>query len=100
MTFTAIDFETTHATFRCEIGVTRVVDGVITFTSSQLIKPACFPYMNYWNQRVYGITSGDVALALTFEGLWGKLQPWLDDFRADALENNNSTMFLIRKLIT
>lgn len=79
MTFTTIDFETAHATFPCEIGVTRVVDGVITFTSSQLIKPACFPYMNYWNQRVHGITSGDVALAPTFEELWSKLRPWLDD---------------------
>ena len=79
MTFTAIDFETAHANFPCEIGLTRVENGVITFSDSQLIKPACFPYMNYWNQRVHGISSQDVASAPTFEKLWSKLQPWLDD---------------------
>ncbi|MEI6754390.1 MAG: 3'-5' exonuclease [Paludibacter sp.] len=79
MTFTAIDFETAEASFPCEIGLTRVVDGVITFTGSQLIKPSCFPYMNYWNQRVHGITSHDVAFSPTFEELWSKLQPLLDD---------------------
>ena len=79
MTFTAIDFETAHASFPCEIGLTRVENGVITFTGSQLIKPSCFPYMNYWNQRVHGITSEDVVNSPTFDELWSKLQPWLDD---------------------
>ena len=79
MTFTAIDFETAHANFPCEIGLTRVENGVITFSDSQLIKPACFPYMNYWNQRVHGISSQDLASAPTFEELWSKLQLWLED---------------------
>ena len=79
MTFTAIDFETAHASFPCEIGLTRVENGVIVFSDSLLIKPACFPYMNYWNHRVHGITSEDVAAEPTFEELWSKLQPWLDD---------------------
>ena len=79
MNFTAIDFETAHADFPCEIGLTRVENGIITDTKSWLIKPACFPYMNYWNQKVHGILSADVASALTFEELWSELKPWLED---------------------
>ena len=79
MNFTAIDFETAHANFPCEIGLSRVEDGKIIKSKSWLIKPACFPYMNPWNQKVHGISSGDVATANTFEDLWGELKPWLDD---------------------
>lgn len=79
MTFTAIDFETAHAQFPCEIGLSRVVDGNVTETKSWLIKPACFPYMNYWNQRVHGITSADLVHAKTFEELWPEILPYLDD---------------------
>lgn len=77
--FTAIDFETAHAAFPCEIGLTRVVNGKITNTASWLIKPACFPYMNYYNQKVHGISAIDVADALTFEELWPQLKPWMED---------------------
>ncbi len=79
MNFTAIDFETAHAKFPCEIGLSRVEDGIITASKSWLIKPACFPYMNPWNQRVHGISSADVSTASTFEELWGELKPWLED---------------------
>lgn len=79
MNFTAIDFETAHAEFPCEIGLTRVTNGVITDSKSWLIKPACFPYMNPWNQRVHGISSNDVLSANTFEKIWTELQPWFED---------------------
>ena len=79
MNFIAIDFETAHAEFPCEIGLTRVENGVVTNTQSWLIKPGCFPYMNPWNQRVHGISSADVSSALTFEELWTELKPWLED---------------------
>lgn len=79
MTFTAIDFETAHADFPCEIGVCRVEEGVITETKSWLIKPACFPYMNPWNERVHGISSADVASAPDFGALWAELSPYLND---------------------
>ena len=79
MTFTAIDFETAHADFPCEIGLAKVENGIIIDSKSWLIKPACFPYMNYWNQKVHGISSADVASALTFEELWNELKPWLDE---------------------
>ena len=79
MNFTAIDFETAHAEFPCEIGLTRVENGIIINTKSWLIKPACFPYMNYWNQKVHGISSSDVAYSPTFEELWSELKPWFED---------------------
>ncbi|MEI8272489.1 MAG: 3'-5' exonuclease [Paludibacter sp.] len=79
MNFTAIDFETAHAEFPCEIGLTRVENGKMKDTKSWLIKPACFPYMNYWNQKVHGISSADVAHAATFEELWIELKPWFED---------------------
>ena len=79
MTFTAIDFETAHSNFPCEIGLTRVVDGQIIKSQSWLIKPACFPYMNPWNQRAHGISSKDVSTAFSFEELWSELNPWMED---------------------
>ena len=79
MTFTAIDFETAHASDPCEIGLTRVEDGEIKESKSWLIKPACFPYMNPWNQKVHGISSNDVSTAFTFEDLWSELKPWMED---------------------
>ena len=79
MTFTAIDFETAHASFPCEIGLTRVENGEIIESKSWLIKPACFPYMNPWNQRVHGISTKDVSTAATFDELWGELRPWMED---------------------
>lgn len=79
MTFTAIDFETAHAQFPCEIGLCRVEDGEITETFSRLIKPACFPYMNPWCQKVHGISASDLQFEATFEEMWGELRPWLED---------------------
>lgn len=79
MTFTAIDFETAHADFPCEIGLSHVENGRMTESKSWLIKPVCFPYMNPWNVRVQGITSKNVAKAHTFEQLWPELKPWLDN---------------------
>ena len=70
MTFTAIDFETAHASYPCEIGLTRVENGQILFSRSWLIKPACYPYMNYWNQKVHGITSADLVHAKSFEDIF------------------------------
>ncbi len=79
MTFTAIDFETAHASFPCEIGLSKVENGKIIDSKSWLIKPACFPYMNYWNQKVHGISSSNVANSDSFEELWGELKIWIDD---------------------
>lgn len=79
MTFTAIDFETAHADFPCEIGMCRVENGIVTDTFSKLIKPACFPYMNPWNERVHGISATDVADSPLFDELWIEIKPYLED---------------------
>lgn len=79
MTFNAIDFETAHAKFPCEIGVCKVVHGEIQTTESWLIKPACFPYMNYWCYQTHGISSEMVKNEPAFDELWSKLYPFLED---------------------
>lgn len=79
MTFTAIDFETAHANFPCEIGLSRIVEGEITETRSWFIKPACFPYMNPWNEQVHHISASQLVNAKTFDELWAELKPWFED---------------------
>jgi len=79
MVFTAIDFETAHAQFPCEIGICRVEDDRITDTKSWLIKPACFPFMNHWCQQAHGISVYELKDAPTFEELWSELHPSLED---------------------
>jgi DNA polymerase-3 subunit epsilon len=79
MTFTAIDFETAHASFPCEIGLTVVENGQIIESRSWLIKPACFPYMNPWNERVHGISSAELIDAPDFGTLWNEIHPYFDD---------------------
>ena len=79
MNFTAIDFETAHACFPCEIGLTRVENGKIAETKSWLIKPACFPYMNPYHERVHKISSTQLVSAPTFDELWHELKPHLDE---------------------
>lgn len=79
MNFIALDFETAHANFPCEIGLTKVENGIIVDSKSWLIKPACFPYMNPWNERVHGISSVELAHQKNFEEHWVELKVWLED---------------------
>ncbi|MDD3080317.1 MAG: 3'-5' exonuclease [Paludibacter sp.] len=79
MNFTAIDFETAHANFPCEIGLAKVENGIVTKSESWLIKPACFPYMNPWNERVHGISSAELATEHAFDELWSQIKPYLED---------------------
>jgi DNA polymerase-3 subunit epsilon len=70
MNFTAIDFETATGNIPCEIGICVVRGGQIVETLSWFIKPSCFPYMNFWNQKVHGISNSMIEDALTFDSLW------------------------------
>ena len=79
MNFIAIDFETAHANYPCEIGLTRIENAVLVDSKSWLIKPACFPYMNPWNERVHGISAAKLAHALTFDEIWVELKHWIED---------------------
>ena len=79
MNFIALDFETAHANYPCEIGLTKVNNGLITDTKSWLIKPGCFPYMNPWNERVHGISTKQLVNEKNFEEIWSELKCWLED---------------------
>jgi DNA polymerase-3 subunit epsilon len=72
MNFTAIDFETASGNVPCEIGICVVREGKIAETRSWFIKPSCFPYMNFWNQNVHGISNSMIENALTFDSLWNR----------------------------
>lgn len=79
MNFTAIDFETAHAQFPCELGLSVVRNGVVVASDSWLIKPVCFPYMNPWNERVHGISTAMLANENSFEHLWSKISNYFSD---------------------
>lgn len=79
MNFTAIDFETANALFPCEIGLSRVENGLIVETKSWLIKPACFPYMNWHHWQVHGITPSQLSDKPNFDELWSELQIYFQD---------------------
>lgn len=79
MNFTAIDFETANRLDPCEIGLTRVENARIVETKSWLIKPACFPYMNPFNENVHGISSAELANQADFEQIWSEIKAWLED---------------------
>ena len=75
----AIDFETAHGLIPCEIGVCVVREGEIAECFSHLIKPSCFPYINYHNQNIHGITPEMVADCDTFDSLWyNKLRDYIE----------------------
>jgi len=55
--FTALDFETANSDGAsvCQIGLVRVMFGVVTDRISLLVKPPNNEY-NYWNTKVHGLT--------------------------------------------
>jgi DNA polymerase-3 subunit epsilon len=77
--FTALDFETANALIPCELGVCVVRGGIITETRSWLIKPSCFPYMNYWNENIHGISTRDLVDAPYFDVAWKEIEPYITD---------------------
>ncbi|MDR3247065.1 MAG: 3'-5' exonuclease [Prevotellaceae bacterium] len=79
LNFTALDFETADSLIPCELGVCVVRDGIITETRSWLIKPSCFPYMNYWNENIHGISTRDLADAPYFDDAWKEIEPYIAD---------------------
>ncbi len=96
--FTAIDFETAHSYYPCEIGLTRVENGIITNSVSYLIKPPCFPYMNPNNERIHGISSKDLKFAKSFNNLWKEIKPWLEDQYVVA-HNAGFDMWVLKSIL-
>ena len=87
MNFTALDFETADNRIPCEIGLSVVRNGMIVETRSWLIKPSCFPYMNYWHQQVHCITNRELEHAFAFDFHWNELQPY---FEGQAIVAHNA----------
>jgi DNA polymerase-3 subunit epsilon len=79
LNFTAIDFETADELIPCELGVCVVHGGVIAERRSWLIKPICYPYMNFWNENIHGIGTRDLADAPYFDAVWPEIRPYLED---------------------
>jgi len=77
-TFTAIDFETAQG-YRhsiCQVGIVRVVNGVIAETFETLVKP---PGNYYWDNfiDIHGITPAMTKHAPTFDLIWHKIEPFI-----------------------
>ena len=79
LNFTAIDFETADGFIPCELGVCVVRNGAISETRSWLIKPSCYPYMNYWNENIHGISTSDLTGAPYFDAAWPEIMPYLEN---------------------
>jgi DNA polymerase-3 subunit epsilon len=79
-TFTAIDFETAQG-YRwsiCQVGIVRVVEGIITEELNILVQP---PDNYYWYNftEIHGIASADTATAPTFDKVWPIIAPYIED---------------------
>jgi DNA polymerase-3 subunit epsilon len=78
LNFTALDFETADKLIPCELGVCVVRNGIIVETRSWLIKPSCYPYMNYWNENIHGISTQDLADTPYFDAVWKEIEPYIN----------------------
>ena len=76
--FTAIDFETANGkrTSICQVGLVRVVNGIITEQLSILVQP---PNNFYWHRftEIHGITPERTANAPTFDKIWYRVEPFI-----------------------
>lgn len=77
--FTAIDFETAQG-YRwsiCQVGLVKVVDGMVTDTLSLLVQP---PYNYYWQQftdEIHGISAVHTVNEPTFDKIWHLVEPYI-----------------------
>ncbi len=77
MNFIALDFETADELIPCELGICVVRNGNIVETRSWLIKPSCYPYMNYWHENIHGISTRDLQDMPYFDAAWQEVEPYL-----------------------
>ena len=78
--FTAIDFETAQG-YRwsiCQVGLVRVESGIITKELDVLVQP---PDNYYWSNftAIHGIAARDTANAPTFNQVWHKIAPFIEN---------------------
>ncbi len=77
--FTAIDFESATGYIPCSIGIAVVRNNEIVNVENHLIKPICFPYFQWYAQKIHGIHEKDVANAPTFDVLWPQIEQYFSD---------------------
>jgi len=101
MPILAIDFEnaTSARDSACEIGVTKIDNGVITASRSWLIRPPCWPKFEHYNVRLHGISAKLVANEPTFDEVWKEVQPW---FAGRVIIAHNATFDIgvLREMLT
>ncbi len=78
--FTAIDFETAQG-YRwsiCQVGLVKVINGIIAEELNILVQP---PNNYYWQRfiEIHGITPAQTKHAPTFDKIWHKIAPYIDD---------------------
>ncbi len=85
MNYTVIDFETAnnYANSACAIGLIRVENNCISKKYYSLIKPPSLFFSPY-NIAVHGITAHDVQNEPTFEEIYHRFSPFLQDEMAVA----------------
>lgn len=78
--FTAIDFETAHhgRNTICQVGLVRVERGIITDKISTLVRPPDNKYF-YRNIDIHGITPQMTRNAPTFNVVWPRLKPYIQN---------------------
>ncbi len=80
--FVAIDFETANS-FRgsvCEVGLVRIVDGVVDGTFSSLVKPhADHAHFDGINISIHGIRPDDVKGSREFVDLWPTIREFVGE---------------------
>ena len=77
--FTALDFETatSNGNSVCQIGIVKVMFGVVTDRVSILVQPPNNEY-NYWNTKVHGITAMNTRNAPTFDMVWDDISHFFE----------------------
>ena len=76
--FTAIDFETAAGYIPCSLGIAVVRENEVVHVENHLIKPICYPYFQWYAQKIHGIHKEDVADAPTFDILWPQIEKYFN----------------------
>lgn len=73
--FVAIDVETANGarTSICSIGAVKVVDGVVTDTFYELVRPTPNYYYRRFTEEIHGISRADTDSARSFPEVWADL---------------------------
>lgn len=80
LNFTALDIETADCTNHhiCQIGLVKVVNGIITEKYMSLIKPPNNFY-SFHNTRIHGISSQMTENAPSFQDIWSKIIHFIEE---------------------